>query len=402
MSDDSIAIWHDPDVQRIYDLRDGQPYPRFYEFNDKPEQLEFIRDFITADQEAGSQGPADSYLAACYAGIRAVEALDGQVEPGWIKFILFQLDQNTYFLWDPHRRASEVAAIAEWTVRTLEAHGWGADGRTTALGQVHSEAMALAAQAGGGMRQNRQTGEFEYPDGSEARTLAGVTGRKAQATANAQQAAAPAANHELDDLELLSQRLQEAEAGDRTANLVVEAAAHQTMGNIDAALPLYEEAAKLGDVAAMYEVGLIHMRREDYPSARFWFESASASGYPRSWAPLARIAELGGDEAAERDWSRKAAEVGDPWAMGNHAYFLLNDGVQAQKNDQPATKVTAFFEECRTYATRAAEAGQVNAMYSAGLANAFLDDRQRARHWLTEADRNGHTNAQAMMQRFEL
>jgi hypothetical protein len=176
LTEDNIPIWSDPDVQRIYDLEDGQPWPRFSVFNQNPDQLQMVLEFVQADQAAGSDGPSELYIDACLAGVRAVERLTGHVDAGWIKFFIFQIDQNNSFLWDLHRKSYEVAAIGEWTVSTLERHGWGADGRTSALGQAHSNAMALSAEAGGGMRLNPQTRLMEYGDGTEARRLAGLPG----------------------------------------------------------------------------------------------------------------------------------------------------------------------------------------------------------------------------------
>ena len=174
MTKGNLSIWNDSDVQRIYDLEDGQPWPRFAEFNANPDQLQMVLEFVQADQAAGSNGPSELYIEACLAGVRAVEVLTGHVDVGWIKFFIFQIDQNNSFLWDLFRRSHEVAAIGEWTVATLERNGWGPDGRTSALGQAHSNAMALAAEAGGGIRMNPETRVMEYGDGTEARRLAGL------------------------------------------------------------------------------------------------------------------------------------------------------------------------------------------------------------------------------------
>ena len=169
---DDISIWDDPDVQRIYDVVDGQAWPRFSEFNDNLGQVDLVRGFVEADQNAASDAPASAFVAACLAGVRAVEGLSSSVDCGWIKFLVFQIDVNNHFLWDLHHRATEVAAIAEWTVETIERNAWGPDGNTTALGQRHSNAMALAAAAGGGLRLNPNTGRFEYGNGDAARQAA--------------------------------------------------------------------------------------------------------------------------------------------------------------------------------------------------------------------------------------
>lgn len=173
---EDIPIWSDLDVQRIYDVREGRPFPRFYVFNDDPPQLRLMTEFVEADQQAGSAGPADAFLAACFAGIRAVEGLPDDTDVGWKKFLVYMIDMNNHFLWDLYHR-DEVAAIAEWTVETIEQRRWGPDGNSTAMGQRHSNAMALAAKAGGGIRRDPRTGKFTYGNGDAARRLAGASGR---------------------------------------------------------------------------------------------------------------------------------------------------------------------------------------------------------------------------------
>lgn len=171
---EDIPIWNDADVQRIYDVREGHPFLRFHIFNENPLQLRLITDFVEADQQAGSAGSADAFLAACFAGIRAVDGLPDDIDVGWKKFLVYMIDMNNHFLWDLYHR-DEVAAIAEWTVETIKRHRWGPDGNSTALGQRHGNAMALAAKAGGGVRHNPQTGKFAYGNGDAARRLAGAS-----------------------------------------------------------------------------------------------------------------------------------------------------------------------------------------------------------------------------------
>jgi len=145
VTDTNTSIWDDPDVQRIYDIEAGQ--------------------------NAGSDGPASAFVDACLAGIRAVEELPGSVDPGWIKFLIYMVDMNNHFLWDLHHTRTETAAIGEWTVRAIQRFGWGPDGNSTPLGERHSNAMALAAAAGGGMHTTPD-GRFEYGDGRAARQAA--------------------------------------------------------------------------------------------------------------------------------------------------------------------------------------------------------------------------------------
>ena len=172
MNNNDIPIWNDTDVMRIYEVHEGQPFPMFHMFNDEPHQAQLVLQWISADQQAGSDGPPVAFIAACLAGIRLVESLAASTSPGWLKFFTYMTDINNHFLWDLHRRHTEVAAIADWTVETIVTHGWGPDGNRTPLGQRHSNAMALAAAAGGGVRLNSATGDFEAGSGHRARQAA--------------------------------------------------------------------------------------------------------------------------------------------------------------------------------------------------------------------------------------
>lgn len=175
MSVQAGSIWEDPDVRQVYDLTGGQPMLRFFEFNGQPDHLGLVAAFVQLDMENGEGTPAEPYVGARLAGVRLVEAVDGKIQPGWTKFFINQIDRNNSLLWDQHHGpADAVAAVAEWVVATIERHGWGPDGNSTRLGQCHSNALALAAEAGGGVRLNPATGRFEYGDGSDARRLAGV------------------------------------------------------------------------------------------------------------------------------------------------------------------------------------------------------------------------------------
>ena len=148
MTSNEIPIWDDPDVMRIYQVRDGQPVPNFHVFNDEPQQLQLVWQFVEADQNAGSDGPPSAFVNACLAAIRAVEGLAASVDPGWLKFFAYMTDANNHFLWDLHHPPLEVGAIASWTVETIEKQGWGPNGNSTAMGQRHSNSLALAAAAG--------------------------------------------------------------------------------------------------------------------------------------------------------------------------------------------------------------------------------------------------------------
>jgi hypothetical protein len=392
-----IPIWSDADVQRIYDVREGRPFPRFYIFNDDPFQLRLITQFVEADQHAGSDGPAESFLAVCLAGIRAVEELPADVDAGWRKFLVYMIDMNNHFLWDLYHR-DEVAAIAEWTVETIERYGWGPDGNSTALGQRHGNAMALAAKAGGGLRRDPKTGKFVYGDGDAARRLAGASGyRPGEASANRMADPATPPQQVLEQAAELASRAEAAKAGDRASQVFMAALGAKVAGDAATALKLFEEAAQIGDVQAMIEAGDGYAAAGSVGVARSWFERAVAAGSSEAFGHIARLAEAAGDEQGEREWSRKGADAGDAWCMGNYAYFRLLDAQQASGKD-----IGPILAETYSYAVRAAHLGQVNAMYSAGLASAFLGRGDEARDWLLRADEAHHPNARPMMRKLGL
>lgn len=397
----SLPIWGDPDVKAIYDLRDDQPIPRFAEFNAFPEQAELIFDFVRLDMETGIGTPASDYLEACLAGVRAVESLAGKIHPGWIKFLLCQIDRNNSLLWDQYRQPADfVAAMGEWLVTTIHRFGWGPDGNSTPLGQRHSNSMAIAAEAGGGVHPSPTTGRVEYGDGSEARRLAGV----AQAAESAEPPDSSSQETKEPDNAWgeFAGHVEAARSGDDASKLVLEGAAAEAAGDTQLALELYERAARLGQPQGMYEAGVIYREGGDRQSATFWLEAAAEAGLPNAYCHLASLAEEAGDPQREREWSRLGAEAGHAWCMGNYAYFLLMDAHQAVQSGARESDVTPVLRECLEYATRAANRGQVNAMFSAGLASVFLDRRREGLEWLTRADENGHPDARRMIQQFSL
>lgn len=448
LADSDIPIWADPDVRRIYAMVDGQPWPRFATFNDHPDQLRLVREFIAADQNAGSNGPASAFIEACLAGIRLVDGLPASVDPGWIKFFVDQVGANNHFLWDLYRSSDEVATVAEWTVRTIERYEWGPDGNSTALGQRHSNAMELAAAAGGGTRHNPETGQFEYGDGEAARRAAAAGGFGANDSGltrtaredDASPSAGSTAPAEVDDFDtwssdvatLVSQlqlRASEGEAGDNASQLFLRGMHALSEHNEADALQLFEQAARLGDVQAMFEAGSLHRSRGDDQSARFWFEAAAGAdhvdgamhagilafdrgdlagaqgwyikatqlGSVAGYGGLAQVAEVEGNERAEREWTKEGADAGDGWCMGNLAFFLLTDSQKASQSEN-----LGLLNQALSYAERAAQLGHVNAMYSAGLASAFLSREGDALRWLQRADEAGHPNARAMMRKLGL
>lgn len=435
-----IPIWSDADVKRIYDLVDGRPWPRFVIFNDYPDQLALIRDFTEADQNAESDSPASAFVDACLAGIRAVEGLPESVDVGWIKFLVYQIDINNHFLWDLYHRSEEVAAIGEWTVNAIHRRGWGPDGNSSALGQRHSNAMALAAAAGGGLHVRSDTGKYEYGNGDAARRAAlgggfGSEGNVFREATSEPPSPSPvtSSSGEASPLAHVRDRIALAEDGDRASGQFLLGLRAAMEGDVETAVRCFEDAAQLGDVESMLEAGNIHVSKGNRGTAKFWFETAAKAGdagaamsaaglahedgalgdahhwYGRAvelgaingYSGLARTADDAGNEVAAREWSRKGAELGVVDCMTLHAYFLLADSqvLMQEGSDEESRRVLG---DCLSFAERAANQEEVAAMYSAGLASAALGRDQQGLSWLRQAEQAGHPNARAMIERFGL
>lgn len=288
---------------------------------------------------------------------------------------------------------------------------WGPDGRTSALGQRHSNAMAIVAETGGGVRRNPETGAVEYGDGNDARRAAfaygfgqGIVTPEPEASRPAE----PSSEHYgpvtmvQDAAAAIHYRLERAASGDKASEIFLSAFLAQEQGDEAGFVAGLEEAARLGDAEAMLEAGRAHAMQGNAQLARFWVETALQAGLSQAYSLLVQLGEAAGDEAAEREWSQRGAEAGDGWSMGNHAYFLLMDARQGIDANSPKSVVNSLLDQCLHYAVRAAHLGHVTAMYSAGLASAIMDDRHGALRWLEAADENGHPNARGIIERFGL
>jgi hypothetical protein len=165
-----MSIWEDPDVGQILGVQDDQPGLLFEQLDDHDGPLVYA--FVEVDLARDEDSPPDVFLKACARGVTAFESLSSAAPVGWKKFLLNQVGDNARLIFDLFSIKAEAAAFADWVTASIEANRWGPDGNRTPLGEQHSACMALAAQSGGGVRQNPATGTFEAPNGDAARALA--------------------------------------------------------------------------------------------------------------------------------------------------------------------------------------------------------------------------------------
>jgi hypothetical protein len=182
-------IFSDGDVLQVFELHDDGVVPKLDSLD--PLDRALIATFFDADQNPGKLASPDALTEACTVGVKVFEGLSDDCPAGWRKFVLYITSLNTQTLWDRFQKhgkqSQETAIFADWVVFTIGRNGWGPDGNETPLGRQHSYCMAVAAESGGGIKQNPQTGRFEAPDGSVARNY------DASAALSVQKIAAPAA-----------------------------------------------------------------------------------------------------------------------------------------------------------------------------------------------------------------
>jgi hypothetical protein len=167
-------IFGDSDVRRVFETVSGGVAPRLDDLDARDREL--MMQFMRADQNPDKLATPAMLIDACVGGVRAFEYLSDPMArswaAGWKKFVLYITALNTQTLWDRFQkdgRSDETAIFADWVVFSIGHEGWGPDGNSTPLGKQHSYCMAVAAEAGGGIKKNPRTGLFEAPDGSAAR-----------------------------------------------------------------------------------------------------------------------------------------------------------------------------------------------------------------------------------------
>jgi hypothetical protein len=164
------TIWDDNDVRQIYVMQGGGPNLEFSALNALPEESrKQLAEFFQADQQVGGDSTLADYNYALVTGVRAFDLLPRSFSTGWRKFILFQTGCNVQLFHAANLMPTVVADFADWTVSTISEEGWGPDGNSTALGSLHSNCLAVAAEAGGGVRWSKAANAFVAPSGDAAR-----------------------------------------------------------------------------------------------------------------------------------------------------------------------------------------------------------------------------------------
>lgn len=210
--------------------------------------------------------------------------------------------------------------------------------------------------------------------------------------------------------------IDQADAGDAASEARLRAIGAGLEGHDERALELFEEAARLGSVEAMYEAGCMARDLGRPAETVRWFETAAAAGHrdaqynlgslafndgdlaaarrhweraaemgdPSAFAALTQLASDAGDDAAERRWAAAGADAGHPFCLMRHAQMLM-----AAAPDDRAT----FVDRAIPLLHRAAEAGQEGAQFLLGIAYGSIDDTGSARLWLQRAEAAGDADA---------
>ncbi|WP_418152199.1 tetratricopeptide repeat protein [Litorimonas sp. RW-G-Af-16] len=197
-------------------------------------------------------------------------------------------------------------------------------------------------------------------------------------------------------------------------------------GQMDQALSLAKSAAKAGSTDGAVMAGHILRKGEtgriDYVEARRWYEKAAVFNHPDALVALGEmgIREQGGLTTADAvSYLTRASDGGRTDAMRALAdLYRTGQGVSANTDqeqvylkrasesfDKDATKRLgdSLFEsnpqEALKHYEKAAEAGQIEAAYIAGVMYAenydIRPDAQKSSHWLKIAAEGGHAAAQA-------
>jgi len=217
--------------------------------------------------------------------------------------------------------------------------------------------------------------------------------------------------------------IAKANAGDPVSEALVRGFAAQKQGNDELAVKYYEEAARQGDVGAMFNAGCTHQdlghvndcerwwhaaaqaghvgaaynlavragNAGNLPVARHWFQRAAELGDNSGYAALTQIAGESNDPCAEFHWAKLGAEAGHPFCVVRYAQLIT----KANPGDREV------LHQVHRMLEHATETGDVEVMFMAGLVNGQLGDLARSLHLLLEAERNGHPRARHVIENMD-
>jgi hypothetical protein len=170
-----IPIWEDADVREITSRDEARGIVTYVVDvlapTDRPLVTAFL-DNVGALQQNESADAA-AFIRVGLSGVSAFEELSPLAPDGWRKVLLYIVSNLTCDLEEKASAGESAAKLAHWVVATIEANGWGPDGRSTPLGQHHSYAWGVAVRTGMGMlRIDPATGKASAYTGDEARAAA--------------------------------------------------------------------------------------------------------------------------------------------------------------------------------------------------------------------------------------
>lgn len=171
------TIWEDPDVRGVY-AEDPAGEPQYCPPSEEDDLYPYAMAFFAFDGLVGTAGSPEVIVDALKAGVQFFEAIP-DTQPcadGHRKFVLFITGHNVNILWELFQKVPESAIFADWMVSTIESRKWGADGRVSALGNMHSVMMGVATLAGGGIKH--RNGDLVAPNGDDARLASGLPPRE--------------------------------------------------------------------------------------------------------------------------------------------------------------------------------------------------------------------------------
>jgi TPR repeat protein len=154
-------------------------------------------------------------------------------------------------------------------------------------------------------------------------------------------------------------------------------------------------AAKSGDPAAQFEMGLMHEHginaAKDLKAAARWYSSAADGGHAQAAYKLSNLYQMGIDEPPDmikrNHWLRRACELGLPEAQYKLA-SLLEKGLDI---DQDAAQAAKWYREAAKHGIQAAQV-KAGIMYMEGM-GVKRDYKEAARLFKEAADK-GNPDAQ--------